>query len=236
MKFKSLIIFIFIVLSFDLYAFEYKTYRFDDLSHQLGYPSETYFGSGEDEIQDLETYSSKEDNFYKEINNYLRIFPRPYEWTGTSPEKAKIIVANIDKIFTKIPSIPQELILFRGVDLKYRNNKSFTIGEEFVDKGYVSTSTSFKIANYFATEINGESSVSKKAIFVLYQNLPDQKGILIDQNEDEVLLKHGQVLKVMSTRKTNSAYETYLVQACKNSCDKQMDKDIETFWKSFKEN
>jgi hypothetical protein len=223
MKFKSLILLLTIGLSLDLYALEYKTYRFDDLSHQLGYPSVTYFGSSEGEIQDLETYSSKEDTFYKEINNYLRFFPNAYEWNGTGPEQAKSIVESIDKIYTKIPSIPQELILFRGVDLKYRKNKSFTVGEEFVEKGYVSTSTSFKVANYFATEIDGNSSASKKAI-------------LIDQNEDEVLLKHGQVLRVMLMRKTNSTYETYLVQVCKISCDKQMNKDIEKFWKSFKEN
>ncbi|MGZ3789996.1 MAG: ADP-ribosyltransferase [Bacteriovorax sp.] len=231
MKLLSLIILT--ALSFDLCALEYKTYPFAELSHQLGYPNATYFGSTDDEIMDLETYTSKEDTYYQEINSYLRFFPAPYTWNGTSPEQAKKIVASIDTIFSRLPSLPQDLILFRGVDLKYRKNKSFAIGQEFVEKGYVSTSASFKVAEYFATGINGESTKSKKAIFVLYQNLPDQKGILIDQGEDEILLKHEQLLKVMSRKKNNSSYETYLVQVCKISCDQQMNKDIDRFWNHF---
>ena len=225
-------------LSFDLYALDYKSYLFTDLSRELGYPSETFFGSTQDQINDLDSYTSKYDSFYREINGYLRFFPAPYDWDGTGPDDAKIIVAHIDSIFKKVPALPKDLILFRGVDLKYRKNKSFLIGEEFLDKGYFSTSTSFKVAKYFAAEMDIENRIeTKKAIYVIYQNNNSQseKGILIDQNEDEVILKHGQVLKVMALKKSNPAYETYLIQLCSLKCNQQMNSDIQKFWKRFQE-
>jgi hypothetical protein len=214
---------------------EYKIYSFAELSQQLGYPDESYFGSSDDEISDLETYISKEDTHYKEINNYLRYFPAPYDWYGIGPEQAKTMVKNIDSIFTKIPTIPQNLLLFRGVNLNYRKNKSFDIGEEFIEKGYVSTSTSLRVATHFATKLNDTSASTKKAVLVLYQNTPNHKGILIDQNEDEVLLKRDQPMKVMAYKKTNPLYETYLVQVCKTSCEKEMNQDVKNYWSQFKE-
>lgn len=234
MKLKPLFLLILIALSPELYALEYKTYKFHKLAEQLGYPNETYFGSTGDEVSDLETYTSKEDAFYREINDYLRFYPAPYDWSGTTPQDARAMVASIDKIFARIPAIPQDLILFRGVGLKHRKNKSFRIGEEFVEKGYVSTSTSFKVAKHFAAKESDESTAAKKVIFVLYQNFPGQRGILIDQDEDEVLLKHGQALKVMALKKTGLTDEIYLVQVCKTSCTKRMNKDIIRFWKNFK--
>lgn len=235
MKLKYYAFIILLILSFNLHALEYKTYSFAELSQQLGYPDESYFGSSDDEISDLETYISKEDTYYKEINSYLRYFPAPYDWYGISPEQAKIMVNNIDSIFTKIPAIPQDLLLFRGINLKYRKNKSFDIGEEFIEKGYVSTSTSLKVATHFATKLNDTSALTKKAVLVLYQNTPTHQGILIDQNEDEVLLKRDQPMKVMAYKKTNTLYETYLVQVCKTSCETEMNQDIKNYWIQFKD-
>ena len=238
MKTKSFLLIFIMALSFDLYALEYKTYLFSDLSKQLGYPSETFFGSTQDQINDLESYTSKYDSFYREINNYLRFYPEPYEWDGTGPADAKIIVSHMDSIFKKVPALPKDLILFRGVDLKYRKNKSFSIGEEFLDKGFFSTSTSFKVAKYFAAEMDIEKRTeTKKAIYVIYQNQnsPNEKGILIDQNEDEVILKHGQVLKVMAFKKSNTVYETYLIQLCSLKCNLQLNSDVQKFWKRFQE-
>lgn len=229
MNFKPLVFLLFILLSPALYALEYRTFQFHKLAEQLGYPNETYFGSTGEEVSDLETYTSKEDAFYREINDYLRFYPDPYDWNGTTPMQARSIVGNIDKIFVRIPTLPQDLILFRGVGLKHRKNKSFRIGEEFVEKGYVSTSTSFKVAEHFATKESDKSRSVKKAIFVLYQNSHGHKGILIDQNEDEVLLKHRQKLKIMALKKSG----LYLVQVCKTSCAKRMNKDIARFWNSF---
>lgn len=232
MKFYFLLSVFLIALSFDLSAIEYKAYDFKDLSLELGFPDKTYFGSNEEEILDLETYTSKEDTFYKEINSYLRMHPDPYEWFGISPDRAAGIVENIDKIYLRAPALPMNLILFRGMDLKYRKNKSYRLGEEFIEKGYASTTTSLKVAHYFATIIH-EDALSKKAIFVLYQNQADQKGILIDQEEDEVILNRGQKFRVMKIKK-NRTYETYLVQICKKICEQKMNFDIKRFWSSFK--
>lgn len=236
MKLGPLTILVSAVLSFNLYALEYKTYHFTELSQKLGYPNETYFESSEDQIADLETYISKEDTFYKEINSYLRYFPAPYDWNGLSPDQAELMVKNIDQIYNKIPALPQDLVLFRGVNLKYRHNKSFAMGEEFNELGYLSTSSTFKVATHFATKLNDSSSENKKAIFVLYQSGSEHKGILIDQNEDEVLIKHRQLLRVMALKKNNPIYEIYLVQLCSLNCEQEINKDIELFWTKFKVN
>lgn len=234
MKLKSIILIPLVLLSLNLGAVEYKIYDFANLQKSLGYPNDTYFGASDEQIADLETYISKEDTYYKEINSYLRYFPAPYEWFGISPEQAKVMVENIDGLYAKTPTLPEDLILFRGVNLKYRKNRSFSIGEEITEKGYVSTSTTLAVAKHFAIKLNDTSAGTKKAVLVLYQENSDHKGILIDQNEDEVLLRRDQALKVMATKSTHSLYETYLVQVCKLTCEQIMNKDIEKFWLAFK--
>lgn len=208
-----------------------RVYDFKTLYANLGYPSPDYFGSNEQTIQDIESYISKEDTFYSEINGYLRFYPAPYDWCGTGPEDAKLIVKNIDGIFRKAPALPADLVLFRGISLKYRGNKPYPAGEEFTDKGYASTSTSFKVANYFATEMAEDSAGERKAILVLYFDKAE-KGILIDQNEDEVILKHGSKFRVMETRDGNG-YDLYLTQVCAGACETVLRKDVQDFWTNF---
>lgn len=58
---------------------------FRTLYGALGYPSRDYFGSTADEVTDLAAYTGQEDPIYQEINGYLRFYPAPYEWYGTSP-------------------------------------------------------------------------------------------------------------------------------------------------------
>jgi hypothetical protein len=233
MKTKSLILLVLLSLSFNLQALEYKTYSFSNLSKTLGYPSEDFFGSSEKEIFDLNTYIDKEDPCYQEINGFLRFFPAPYEWYGTGPDQAREMVSSIDKIFGRVPTLPEDLIFFRGLTLSYRQNKSYEVGEEFSDKGFVSSSTSLKVAKHFAIDMNLDHPEKKKAIFVMYLNTNSQKGILIDQEEDEIILKHGQLMKVMAVEKSaQKPYETYLVQVCNDKCESTMNSDIVKFWQS----
>ena len=208
-----------------------RAYAFKALYKSLGYPSPGYFGSDEQTIQDIESYTSKEDAFYEEINGYLRFYPAPYDWSGTGPEDAKLIVKNIDGIFRKAPALPADLVLFRGISLKYRGNKPYSAGEEFTDKGYASTSTSFKVANYFATGMHDDGAGERKAILVLYFTKAE-KGILIDQNEDEVILKHGSKFRVMETR-DGSGCALYLTQICAGACETVLRKDVKDFWMNF---
>jgi len=211
-----------------------RTYDFKLLYKDLGYPSPDYFGSNETEVMDLDSYTSKQDSFYEEINGYLRFFPAPYTWYGTGPDDAKLIVKNIDKVFTRVPALPADLMLFRGLDLKFRASKPYAIGEEFIDKGYVSTSVSFKVARYFAIEINdNETTASRKAVFTLYLDRPGEKGILIDQGEDEVILKHGRKFKVMAKKDNVTKYDLYLVQACSSACSAALPADVSDFWTNF---
>lgn len=230
--------FLFIILV-SLHAFTANagTYNFNELFQNLGYPTNpTYFGSSEEEIQDLETYTSKEDTFYKEINSYLRYFPAEYDWNGIGPSDAKIIVNHIDQIFKRVPSLPQDIVLFRGINLNFHGNKSYKTGEEFIEKGYVSTSTNFKIAKYFAVEKDkdSEEKTSRKAILVYYSNQPNPKGILIDQGEDEVILEHGERIRIMATKNINSGYDLYLAQICTKICETKPTQDAFDTWEKLK--
>lgn len=208
-----------------------RVYDFKALYKNLGYPTPDYFGSNEQTIQDLDSYISKEDAFYEEINGYLRFYPAPYDWSGTGPEDAKLMVKNIDGVFRKAPALPADLALFRGISLKYRDNKPYAAGEEFTDKGYASTSTSFKVANYFATGMHDDSAGQRKAVLVIYFNKPE-KGILIDQNEDEVILKHGTKFRVMAARNGNGC-DLYLTQVCAGACETILKNDVQNFWTNF---
>lgn len=225
-------IFFLFLFSINSFTASAGVYEFKKLFNQLGYPSPTYFGASEEEVQDLENYTSKEDTYYKEINSYLRYFPQKYDWYGIGPADAKVMVNHIDQIFNRVPSLPSDLILFRGVDLKFRGNKSFRVGEEFVEKGYLSTSTSFKIAKYFAVEINREERItSKKAIFAFYINKSNFKGILFNQDEDEVILEHGEKIRVMAVKNTNNtSYDFYLAQICAQTCEVLPNKEALEVW------
>ncbi len=209
-------------------------YNFSALYSSLGYPSPDFFGSSEQEVQDLETYTSKEDTFYKEINDYLRYYPKPYDWSGTSPAAAKIMVKNIDRVFSRVPALPADLVLFRGLSLKYHGNKPYETGEEFTDKGYASTSVSYKVARYFAVEMDSDGTAGdRKAIFAIYLGRPGVKGVLIDEQEDEVILKHGTRFRVMGKKDDVKKYDLYLVQACAASCETVLKKDAADFWAGF---
>lgn len=209
-------------------------YDFKTLYAGLGYPSPNYFGSPAAAVQDLETYTSKDDTFYGEINGYLRYYPGQYDWYGTGPADAKVIVAHIDRIFEKVPAIPEDLILFRGLGLGYRAGKPFTIGEEFTDKGYVSTSLTYSVARHFAVEMDrDEAKPSRRAIFAIYLTRPGEKGILVDQGEDEIILKHGRKFRVMSQKAGVTKYDLYLVQACSDTCDTTLRGDVREFWDNF---
>jgi len=217
MKFLLLLI---VLVASQAYAIEPHPYNFQELWTQLNYPMALEKAATEDAMADLETYTSKEDTWYRDINSYLRNFPKTnYNWDSISPEQAGPMVKNIDSIYAKLNSIPADIILFRGVDLKYRKNKSFEAGEEFVEKGYASTSTSYKVADYFANHINdNETTTSLKGILVLYSKKKNLKGILIDQGEDEVLLAHGEKIRIMEVDNSRK-YHVYLAQVCEVKCE-----------------
>ena len=220
-----------------------RVYEFKALWQGLGYPpaaglSESEdavrsFGATDDEVMDLATYTSKEDTYYSEINNYLRYYPKPYDWYGIGPEEARRMVGNLDRVFTRVPALPGDVMLFRGVDLKYRASRPYALGEEFSDKGYISTSVSYKVARYFAVEIDdNEATASRKAVYAIYLSRPE-KGILIDHAEDEVILGRGMKFKVMAKKDNVKKYDLYLVQACSGPCAASIAPAAASFWAGF---
>lgn len=208
-------------------------YDFKALYRSLGYPSPDHFGATEEEVMDLDAYTSKSDGFYGEINGYLRFHPAPYEWYGTGPEDAKVIVEHLDSVFRKAPAIPGDLILFRGLGLGWHGGKPLAPGEEFTDKGYVSTSASYSVARYFALEMGDEEKPERRAVFVLYLAGPEERGILVDQGEDEVMLPRGRKFRVMARRDGALKYDLYLVQACAAECETAARPDVSDFWRGF---
>ena len=188
-------------------------YDFKKLHHDLGYDNTTDdFGSSTQELQDLDSYTDKYDDFFTEINGYLRFYPAPYDWTGTGPEQAKVMVKNIDAIFKRVPEIPSDITLFHGVTLEWHQGKPFEIGEEYTDQAYISTTTTRSVAQRFANGLDNEKP-EKGAVFTLYFNQPHAKGILIDQGEDEVMLMHGEHFRIMK-RDLGEKSDAYLVQIC----------------------
>jgi hypothetical protein len=225
--------FLTLILTYSFFSFG-KVYEFKKLYKDLGYDKQKdYFNSTPDEVMSIESYIEKYESYYVEINNYLRYHPAPYEWDGTSPEDAKKNVRDIDHIISKAPEIPNDIILFRGLTLKWRQDKAFEIGEEYVDKAYISTSTTYSVAEYFAKGLSSDKITSnKKALFALYFDQAHIKGLLIDQGEDEVLLKHGERFKIMK-KKEMGEYDYYLVQVCQKKCAPTIQRtEVLEWWKS----
>jgi hypothetical protein len=209
-----------------------RVYDFDSLYRGLGYPSEDYFGSADDEVMDVETYISKDDTYYGEINGYLRFYPEPYDWYGISPESAREMVGRIDRVMERAPAIPGDIVVFRGLGLGWRGNKPFEEGEEFTDKAYVSASADFGVARYFAVEKDPEDE-SRRAVFAIYFTRPEERALLIDQGEDEVMLERGRRFRVMARRHGVKKYDLYLVQACTETCEPGLSPEAAVFWSGF---
>jgi hypothetical protein len=210
-----------LLLSFNLQA----ATTFKSLYKSLGY-TDAYFGATEQELSALEDYISTQNPTYKEINGYLRNWPKPYEWYGTSPEQAKVIVQNLDHLFERVPFLPKNLLLHRGLSLQYRKT-NLEIDDEFNDeKGYVSTSMSYTIAEGFAIRVNARNRA--QAIFTIYSNSDQTKGILIDKGESEVLLKRDSKFRVMDKLGMN-----YLIQYCVKECEKTARPELQLAWKKL---
>jgi hypothetical protein len=206
-----------------------KTYDFDKLYQSLAEASIEQNGS-------LQTYASKDDTYYLEINNYLRFYPKAYTWYGLGPQQAKKIVTDIDALFLRAKPLPADVTLFRGEGLGWHHNQSLSVGEEFVDAGYVSTSLMASIAGDFSfSDAGGEQNkAGRPALFVMYFSLASQrKAILIHSDEAEALLPHGTLFRVMDRRLADRQTDLYLLQICSASCERQVLPEAESFWQNF---
>lgn len=201
----------------------YTTYDFQSLKKQLGYDANTHTNATAEELEALDTYSEKFDSYYRDINKYLRNYPNPfYDWDSISPKQAKVIARNLNSYILKSPTLPKNLILFRGSSLSFRKNKSYKLNEVIQEKGFLSTSTSLDVAEFFATEqCDQPHSPNRKAIHILYSSKAPLVGALINQGENEVLLNSGHKLKIMQL-KQHGAFDVYLTQICNKECDSKI--------------
>lgn len=161
------------------------------------------------------------DQPHKIINNFLRFgYLTKYKYKDQ-------ILSNIHQLDSAISKSTRSkrLSLYRGVDLEYRSNKPFLIGEEFIDKGFVSTSTNMNIAKVFSGQ--------KMTLFKIYSPI-DFKGFYYNitqedmynheveeqlyVEEEEVLLPRESRFKVMSKTCEYVDYKCiYTLQLCPTS-------------------
>jgi len=209
-----------------------RIYDFQKLYKDLGY-TQAYFGATDSELEALETYTTTEDSFYREINDYLRYYPGPYTYYGLTPDQAKELVSKLDSLFGRIPVLPYDLVLFRGMKLKFRADKPYAVNDEFTDKAYVSTSPSLKVAEKFALDKDHEADGLEQALFIIYANKPGAKGLLIPSHEEEVILNRGSRFRIMAAKKIRPDYSIYLAQLCAAPCETSVRFDIRSFWERF---
>ncbi|MFA5162027.1 MAG: ADP-ribosyltransferase [Elusimicrobiales bacterium] len=212
-----------------------RVYDFKQLYAQLGYNA-SLFGATADEISALNEYTDQTiaTSNYKDINNYLRLYPAAYNWTTISPERAARIVRNMDGLFVKVPALPYNMVMFRGITMKFHGNKSYEPSEEYIDKAYVSTSLDDAVAKHFVLGLIHDKT-ARRAILVIYSGSPGNKGILINAGEYEVILPHGATFRVMDTRTLhfNPDMDLCLVQLCSDSCESDIPARVLDFWRNY---
>lgn len=210
-----------------------KIYNYDELYSALNYQAIEETVRNSDQMDSLNQYVYSFDSYYQEINDYLRYYPGKYNWYGIGPRDARKYIKDINFLIKNHPTLPKDLTLFRGLDLTWRKNKPFQIGEKFSDKAFTSTSLNLKIAEEFASQERETSKNSEKALFVMYFANPLQKGILVSKDEEEVILPSGLTFKVMKA-KDKQQYQMYLIQVCHNSkCNINPPDSTLTDWNSL---
>jgi hypothetical protein len=146
-------------------------------SESVGYnPSDKHPRAQDSEgrYADVEYYTS---SGYSDINNYLRTKAEPE--MGSVSETKGIIEALDEEIAQT--SAPRDMVLFRGVTgtEKFENLK---VGQTYVDKGYVSTTTNLGAVSDFMSGSSGGRSGAIQKGFVLEVSVPKGGKVLSVQN------------------------------------------------------
>jgi hypothetical protein len=200
-------------------------FTYEELSKVVGYheiwDAHKSGRISEDEHWALDSYVNYDDPIYPEINRYLRTGETEELYYFESPEALIASILNMDSGITKLATLPDNLMTFRGVTFEFRNKQCYSKGEEFTDKAFVSTSVQFSVAAGFAG-INSDSK-NGSGILYLYSDTKSHPGILINSLEKEVLLPRGLTFKVMDRVDRKNACHL-LVQICSQSCTQEVSK------------
>jgi hypothetical protein len=205
---------------------------FEELQKKLGYPIDTYKNEylSENQKEAILSYINYDDPIYKEINGFLRgTLKEDQMWYYTRVQTIMDDVDLIDKAIAAVAPLPENLLLFRGSSLDYRDNKPYKIGEVFNDKAFYSTSVDLGQGYAFAGKMG--------VLYVTYSSKPYRDGILTNEIEHEVLIPRNQFYKVMDSFFDGKSWRQ-LIQRCQSklSCLESVHiKTIKDWWKNHKE-
>ena len=141
---------------------------------------------------------------YFNINNFLRGKVKKFTFKKDEDD-AKSSIEGIDRLFDKAPTIPEDMVLHRGIHSDYANDviAKYQVGDLFTDQAYVSTSTDKQQAEEFATysdEVDNEGftleilvPAGTRGIYV-----PEYLGSYQENAENEIVLDRGTTFRVIA--------------------------------------
>jgi hypothetical protein len=176
----------------------------------------------------IRTYTNYDEPYYKDINDVLRDIPRPDGIYYIDFFDVLEISKDIDNAINKLPALPNDMILFRGVNLAYRDYIPHGNGDVFIDKAFFSTSVYDGVGTAFA---------GKGVMYAIYSSKKKRDGILCNPIEREVILPRSQAYKVMDTFKLEKNH-VQLIQRCedKDSCLEDIHlPSVNSWWDKYKQ-
>ena len=183
-----------------------------------------------DEVMALSSYVSYDDPIYPEINEYLRTGKADLLYYFTNVDELKISISQMDSGIKKLAILPANLLSFRGVNFKFRNDKCYKKGEIFNDPGFGSTSVNHSVAESFSGAI--ADNIKSSGVLYLYSN-DRHPGILINSLEEEVLLPRNLKFKIMD-RVDQGKVCRLLVQICVTECTNEVSRlEVTQNWKKI---
>ena len=130
---------------------------------------------------------------YNDINGSLR----SDDYGFSDPEEIDEYVNSMDDFFKKAPRVPADLTVYRGFSQKRVD--SLNVGDEFVDKAFVSTSTSKEVTETFGAAIEIRVPKGSRGTFI--------KDISRNRSENELLLPRNSKFKVVEKKGNRTIVE-----------------------------
>jgi hypothetical protein len=218
--------YLFLTLIFTVFTVHAREYSHKELQDYVGYHSiYEHPNINRDQITFLSHYTNKIGPWHKEVNDYLRTG----YWFGWETERLDKSISSIDKLMNESPKLPKGLLLFRGQMMDFLG-RHYSIGEEFNDMAYYSTTTSLSTARKYSLYDHFSF------VMVIYFADEEGKGLVLNNFDDEVLLQRGLTYKVMDSAKGQSR-RYGLVQICpKRGCEATItNKKVRKWWNNYKD-
>ncbi len=166
-----------------------------DLQDHLGYRNYSEVATlTEDENWAIMSYGFTDEVDYQDINGFLR-FGVNYDLYNQSVSSVTKLIEHIKSAADKLPRMPKNLITYRGLKLKWREDRCFIKGEVLQDPAFLSTTLKLSTARHFAFY-----KQSGKGALLTISLSNEKRGILISENnENEVLFMPNTSLTITSS-------------------------------------